>query len=140
MVARVRCAATNKAGNPCRMAPLTDSKYCWAHDPNNADAAAEARKAGGLRNRKEGTIAGVYGFQGLTTIQDIRRLLDVAAYDTLALDNGIARSRTLVSIAVAAAKLLEEGEMEDRLRQLERALLARDEPDGSKFDDSDGQG
>jgi hypothetical protein len=136
MVFRPRCVARRSDGQSCRMARLAGSQYCWAHDPANAEAAAEARNVGGLRRRREGTVAGAYEFEGLTTTEDIRRLLDVAAVDTLALDNSIARSRTLVAVALAATKLLEVGELEERVEQLETAVKAhRDQH--SVYDDRD---
>jgi hypothetical protein len=88
----------------------------------------EARRLGGHRRRREGVLAGVYEFNGLRTVEDIRRLLDVAALDTLGLDNSVARSRTLVAVVQAAAKLLEVGELEDRLQRLEATLEARPKP------------
>jgi hypothetical protein len=39
----------------------------------------EARRLGGLRRRKERTVAGAYEFQGLATVADIRRLLEMTA-------------------------------------------------------------
>lgn len=47
--------------------------------------------------------------------------------EALALENWLARSRTLVSVAIAAAKLLETGELEDRVAALESAVRAQDE-------------
>jgi hypothetical protein len=136
MVIRSRCTARRADGQPCRMARLAGSPYCWAHDPANAEAAAEARKMGGLRRRREGTVAGAYQFEGLTSGEDIRRLLEVAAVDTLSLDNSIARSRTLVAVALAATKLLEVSELEERLEQLEAAIKAH-RGEHSAFDEHD---
>ena len=39
----------------------------------------EAQRLGGLKRRKERTVAGAYEFRGLATIADIGRLLEVAA-------------------------------------------------------------
>ena len=51
-----RCAYAKADGQPCRMAPLHDRPYCFSHDPERAEEAAEARRIGGLRRKKEGTI------------------------------------------------------------------------------------
>ena len=56
------------------MAPLRDRPYCFSHDPERAEEAAEARRLGGLRRRKEGTIAVAYDLPGLDTVAGIRRL------------------------------------------------------------------
>ena len=52
----------------------------------------------------------------------IRRLLEIVVTDGIGLENGIARLRVLISTAVAAAKLLETGELEDRIAALEQAV------------------
>ena len=92
------------------------------HCPEHATEAAEARRLGGLRRRREVAVSGAYDFLGLASVGDIRRLLEVAVLDTLGLENSIARSRTLGYLAVAALKLLEVGELEQRLATLESAL------------------
>jgi hypothetical protein len=49
---------------------------------------------GGLRRRKEGTIAVAYDLPGLDTVVGIRRLLDIVVTDGVGLDNGTARRRS----------------------------------------------
>ena len=80
---------------------------------------AEARRLGGLRRRREVAVAGAYDFDGLETVAGLRRLLVIAALDTLGLENSIARARTLVYLVGVAGKLLETGELEERLAYLE---------------------
>jgi len=55
-------------GSRCRAGPQRERPYCFAHDPERAAEAAEARKLGGLRRRKEGTIALAYDLPGLDTV------------------------------------------------------------------------
>ena len=105
------------------MAPLRDRPYCFSHDPERAEEAAEARRLGGLRRRKEGTIAVAYDLPGLDTVAGIRRLLDIVVTDGVGLENGIARLRVLISTAAAATNLLKVGEFEDRLTTLEAAVI-----------------
>jgi hypothetical protein len=107
------------------MSPLAESPFCWNHDPANAEPAAEARRMGGLRRRREGTVASAYDFEGLTSVTSIRRVLEIATLDALGLDNSISRARTLIAAAQAAAKLLETGELEERIKTLEGALLGQ---------------
>jgi len=104
------------------MAPLHDRPYCFSHDPERAADAAEARRIGGLRRKKEGTIAVAYDLPGLDSVAGIRRLLDIVVTDGISLENGVARLRVLISTAVAAAKLLETGELETRIATLEQAI------------------
>jgi hypothetical protein len=135
MLIRRRCAYAKADGQPCQMAPLRDRPYCFAHDPERAEEAADARRLGGLRRRKEGTIAVAYDLPGLDTVVGIRRLLDIVVTDGVGLDNGIPRLRVLISTALAAMNLLKVGELEERLAALEgvvghRTAQAGDDPFG----------
>jgi hypothetical protein len=103
---------------------MVDSDFCWAHDKDNLEAAAEARRIGGLRRRREATLAGAYDLLGLDSVEGLRRILDIALLDSLNLENGIPRNRTLVAIAMAGLKALEVGDLADRLAAVE-AVLAR---------------
>jgi hypothetical protein len=122
MLIKRRCAYAKADGEPCSMAPLHDRPYCFAHDPEWAAEATEARRLGGLRRRKEGTIAVAYDLPGLDSVAGIRRLLDIVVTDGLGLDNGIPRLRALISTAAAATNLLKVGELEERLAALEAAV------------------
>ena len=106
-------------GSRCRAGPQRERPYCFAHDPERAAEAAEARRLGGLRRRKEGTIAVAYDLPGLDTVAGIRRLLQIVSTDGLAMDNGVPRLRALISTAVAATNLLKVGEFEERLASME---------------------
>ena len=126
------CKAQNESGHPCGQAPLQGSDFCFWHSPEHAHEAAEARRLGGLRRRKENITAGAYDFADLESVEGIRRLLQVAAVDALSLENSIARARTLAYLAVVAAKLLETGEVEERVAALEQTLGPRLEKRGRR--------
>jgi hypothetical protein len=134
MVSDRLCQATTEAGQPCRQPPLSDKQFCFWHEPSNAQEAAEARRLGGLRRRREQTVSGAYDLGGLASVAGIRRLLEIAALDALGLDNSIARARTLIATALAAARLLEVGEFETRLLALEAAVGAGRLAERSVFD------
>jgi len=95
------------------------------HDPAHAAEMQEARRLGGLRRRKEKVTSGAYDFEGLNDVRQVRRLLEIAALDALGLENSIARSRTLAYLAQVSVKLLEVGELEERVRALESVLHPR---------------
>jgi len=122
MVTRRRCGFPRSDGQPCQMPPQHERPYCFAHDPERAEEAAEARRLGGLRRRKEGTIAVAYDLPGLDSVAGIRRLLDIVVTDGVGLENGIARLRVLISTAAAATSLLKVGEFEERLTALESVV------------------
>jgi hypothetical protein len=134
MLIRRACVYAKADGQPCQMAPLRDRPYCFSHDPDRAEDAADARRMGGLRRRKEGTIAVAYDLPGLDTVVGIRRLLEIVVTDGVGLDNGIARLRVLISTAVAAMNLLKVGELEERLAALEGVVLHRPTDDTPVFD------
>jgi hypothetical protein len=58
----------------------------------------------------------------LETVTEIRRLLEIAATDTLSLDNSVSRNRMLVSVVVAALQALDKGELEQRIAVLEQSI------------------
>jgi hypothetical protein len=104
---------------------MRESDFCVFHDPDHAEVVAQARSAGGQRRKREATLATAYDFQGLTSIDEIRRLVEVAAYDALGLDNDLGRVRALGYLAQVATSLLEKGEMEERLAAVEAAMGPR---------------
>jgi len=104
---------------------MRDGSHCLWHSPEHEQEAAEARRLGGMRRKRERTVATAFDLDGLDNVPALRRLLEVVAVDTLSLDNGIARSRTLIALVAGAARLLEVGEIEERLGALEAALGAR---------------
>ena len=118
------CRSVNKTGEPCRAPRLRDGEFCFWHSPECAREAAEARKLGGLRRRKEATIQGAYELDGLARLQQAqaRRWIEIAAVDTLALENSIARSRTLAYLAQVATRNYETTELTDRVRAMENVL------------------
>jgi hypothetical protein len=60
----------------------------------------------------------------LRTISDSQTLLETAAIETLAIENSINRNRTLATFVATAAKLIEVGELAERVAALEAAAVA----------------
>jgi hypothetical protein len=136
-VAKRQCAFRKPDGSLCHAPPLRDGKFCLFHDPEHAAEATEAQRLGGLRRRREVTVAGAYDFEGLDSIPRIRRLLEVAVIDVLSgAEGAIPRARAIIGLALAAERLLRTGELEDRIEELEAAITAhRDEH--SAFEEPD---
>ncbi len=124
MAARA-CKALKEGGARCQSPPLLDGDFCLMHSPEHAGEVAEARRLGGLRRRREKAVSGAYDFEGLADVDQVRRLLEIAALDTLSLENSVARSRTLAYLAQAALKALEVGELAERIDALERLVTPR---------------
>jgi len=125
MVIKRRCAFRFATGEACRMAPLKEGEFCWAHSPEHAQEAQEARRLGGLRRKREATLSGAYDLEGLGTVNDIQRMVEIAGLDTLGMENSLARNRTLLYAASTALKALEVGEVAERLAALEQAVRGR---------------
>ncbi len=100
-------AHTHADGRECGAPRLKSGRFCSWHAPDTKEEAAEARRLGGLRRRREKTVAAAYDVAGLGTVEDIRRVLEIAVLDALGLENSPARGRLLIAGAVAAAKLLD---------------------------------
>ena len=101
---------------------MVENDFCIMHDPEHAEEMAEARRLGGMRRRREKAVQGAYEIEGLETVGQIQRLIEIAVMDTLSLENSIARSRALAYLAQVALKALESGELEERLVALETAV------------------
>ena len=119
------CKAQNERGQPCGATPLRDLDYCVFHDPEHQEAVQAARSAGGQRRKREATLATAFDFEGLMTVPQIRRLVEVAAFDALSLESSISRVRALGYLAQVAVTLMEKGELEERLQAVEAALGPR---------------
>ena len=125
MVGRRTCSHRLPTGELCRATPMRESELCFWHDPEQAEPAAEARRLGGQRRRREKLVSGAYDFEGLGSVEQVQRLVEVAVVDTFQLENSVSRNRTLAYLAQTALKLLEVGEHEARIEALEAALGPR---------------
>jgi hypothetical protein len=114
---------------------MRDEPFCFWHSPETAEEAAEARRIGGLHRRKKKTVGAIYGFHGLRSMEDNQALLETAAIETLALENSIARNRALAGYAAVGARLIEIGDLEERLRALEAAQVQRADEEAESFPD-----
>jgi hypothetical protein len=92
------------------------------HSPEHAKEVQDARRIGGLHRKREATLSAAFDFEGLETVEGIRRLLQIAATDALAMESSPARSRQLVYIALAALRVLEVRDFEQRLMGLEQSV------------------
>ena len=121
MVGRA-CTYQMPDGRACRATPLRDEPFCFWHSPDTADELTEARRMGGLHRRKKRTVATIYGFGGLRSIEDHLALLETIAVETLGLENSIARNRALTAIVATGTKLIELGDLANRIAAMEAAL------------------
>jgi hypothetical protein len=110
--------------------------FCFWHAPETADELADAQRMGRLHRRKKRTVAAIYGFGGLRTIEDNQALLETITIETMALENSIARNRAVNSMLATGIRMVEVGELEARIEALEAAAGRRANSDQ---DDAFGQ-
>ena len=128
MASRPACQALKGNGRPCLAPALRAGSACFWHAPETREAAAEARRLGGLRRRREGTVGGAYALEGFRTGADLQRVLELALADTLELENSVPRTRALARLVAVAARVKETTEWEARMRALEDGIW-REAPD-----------
>ena len=121
MVTRL-CAYRFPNGEPCHSPPLRDGDYCLMHSPEHAKEVQEARRLGGLRRKREATLFTAYDLLPLNTVAGIQRLIELIMTDSVGMENGIARNRLLISLALAALDALKTSELEQRVITLERMV------------------
>jgi len=107
-----QCQATRKDGTPCR-GTATASGYCFAHDP----ASAEHRAKGG-RNRSNAARSLRMLPERLRPIADkLAAALDEVHQGTL----DPRQASAMASLAGALVRVVQAGELEERVRALETA-------------------
>jgi hypothetical protein len=117
-----RCAGRNVQGEPCGATPRGENGLCLWHDPELKQVADEARRAGGQRRKRDVTLFAAYDLEGVRTVDQIRRLVEVAVSDLLEADRGIPRAKAMLSAAKAASDLWRAGELEERVGAIESVL------------------
>jgi len=114
------CKATTKDGLPCRALRVTDSDYCFMHDPALAEERKEARARGG--RARHGRKIGPVGEGEYVEIRDLGDVLRVLASElnaVLSLEKSISRARAVGYLAGIMANIYQASELEQRLAALE---------------------
>jgi hypothetical protein len=137
MTSKHRCAGHTATGEPCAAQPLRDARFCYFHDPDLADDREKAQHLGRARRRRDASLATIYEFSSLATPEGKAQLLDIAARDTLALENTVARNRALGGFVQASIKVDEHTELRDRVKSLEPAVLANQGRSDSVYEQAD---
>jgi hypothetical protein len=134
------CSFEMPDGRACRAAPLRGESFCFWHSPDTADDLAEARRMGGLHRRKKRTVATIYGFGGLRSIEDHQALLETVVIETMTLENSIARNSAVTRMIATGAKLIELGDLAGRIAAIEATLGQRRQSDEDSVFPAEGVG
>ena len=117
------CEFVKSDGEPCQAKCMTNSDYCYWHNPDMAASRGEARKKGG-QNRRAGKQSN-HGRYSIKTTDEILRALEDALNDACNLENSHARARTIGYLCQISLKALEAGELERRLEALEEKVYGK---------------
>ncbi len=115
------CRGIRKDGRPCRMMALPDSDRCFAHDPRQAEARQQARQKGGRNRSSAVRLRGLMPPRLAPIFDQLEAALTEVHDGTL--DPKAATA--MASLARALVAVLQVGEMEDRMRQIEAQLKDR---------------
>jgi hypothetical protein len=110
-----RCAGTRRDGLPCGGPVLSAGAYCFAHDPTKRAERDAARQRGG---QQSATLARLHRLAPpalLPVWDELLEALGEVHRGELAASKGLA----MAAIARALVAVLQVGEMEERLRQVE---------------------
>lgn len=125
-----QCQAKTTDGHQCKAAALPGVAFCFFHDPERAAERQEARSIGGSHNRMK-TLTAEAPDVKLTGCQDVVALLS----DTI---NQVRKGQVDPRVANAVGylanvliKAAEQGDLEDRVKELESILKTR----GNKWPD-----
>lgn len=104
---------------------MTESQFCFWHDPDRAEDLAQAQQLGGMRRKRERTTAVAYDVQGFSAVTDVQRVIEIAIIDTLADGTSLARNRTLGYLSQVLLKTFEVGDLAERIAAIEAAQEPR---------------
>lgn len=102
------------------MAALRGRTRCYNHSSQTASKRAVSRRKGGARRRVPNATAPV----PVATITELQVHLGQALADALVHENSLKRSMVVTRLVMAAAKLIEDGEIEERFEMIEERLRA----------------
>src|SRR5919202_1253775 len=115
---RRRCKGTTKAGQPCTFPMASESGFCYTHDPDRAAERKEARARGG-RNRSNVVWMRQAAPARLAAVYD--RLEDaLIGVECGTLQPG--QASAMAALARAMATIMQVGELEMRVRELEQGV------------------
>mgnify|MGYP001577788517 CR=1 FL=1 len=110
-----RCAAATKSGQPCRGRPLPGRPFCLSHDPSLAAERDAARQKGGRNRAAAARLGKLLPARLAPTFEKLEAALG-EVHDG-ALDPKVAGA--MAAIARAMVAVLQAGELEQRVRELE---------------------
>jgi len=127
---KATCRAVKPEGSRCRAAALPGSGFCFFHDPAKAEDRRAAQSFGGSQNRMKTLAADAPDAK----IADCRDVVTLLAETINQVRKGQVDPRVANAVGYLAnvlIKAVEQGELEDRVADLESIMKGRpnNEPD-----------
>jgi hypothetical protein len=113
-----QCKAKTKSGAQCAAYAVKGSRFCLTHAPERARERAKRNKRGGEARRAIPKVSEGIDAPRIANVGDVLGLVNWVIADTWHLENSAPRSRALLAAADQAVKVLQIGELEDRVRAL----------------------
>ncbi len=124
MGTRKLCKASKSDGSKCKVAALTDSEFCFFHDPSRTADRKAAQSLGGHGNRMKTLDPGIPDVK----IQNSGDTIALLSETINQVRKGIIEPRVANAVgylANIAMRALEQNELEARIRSLEANLENR---------------
>lgn len=121
-----QCAHTKPNGEPCRGYAITGSRFCFAHDPAQAEKRTDARRRGGSAGMPEPLPESELTIRSMS---DVLELIETTINDVRAGRVDTKTANTVGYLANVAVKVIQQTDLEARLEALESVL----EPERSRF-------
>lgn len=117
-----QCEFIKDSGERCKAKPVSDSKFCFFHDPNKSEEQKMARQKGGYARRSATLPKNMPEFE-IKGAEEVVRLLSVTINQVRRgeLDPRVANAVGYLSGIILKAN--EQGEIEKRLKQIEEIVL-----------------
>jgi hypothetical protein len=115
-----QCAGIRADGQPCTSTAVGASGYCFAHDPDRAAERDDARRRGGENRSNSARLRGLVPPRLLATFDALEDAM--AEVHDGRLDPR--QANAMASLARAMVAVLQAGELEERVRQLEARSAA----------------
>lgn len=109
------CRATRRDGQPCGGLALPSGPYCWAHEPGLAEERRLARVKGGKASASRVRLARLMPARLIPVWEKLETALEEVHEGTL----DARQASAMAALAGALVRVLQTGEMEERLRRLE---------------------
>ncbi len=112
------CKGVNTAGQTCSAKPVRADGYCYWHSPGLEAERAEGRRKGGASRSNKARAAKALGPEPMT-LRELHVLLGVTVRGTLTGRVEPSVANAVASLSRAMTAVVQAGEVEERLRELE---------------------